>query len=257
MTKKKNIQKIGLYQLVFEITRMCNMNCAHCLRGEAEKLRMRKAYIDRTLKSVSCIHNLVITGGEPTLAVDLIQYIYFKCLEYGIEVQNVWAATNGKIRSRKFLEVMTEFIEYSKEFDGEISGIALSTDQFHSTLPEENYWFYTDYQYYDDCKTVGVLKNTIPEGRAKENILPTNNYSRILKDEIPQVYIANDGALVVDEGVIYVNAKGDILFNCDYSFETQEECKRGNIMDGENALLDCILKHAEFENEEDAVVCAV
>ena len=241
---------------MFEITRMCNMSCAHCLRGTAEKLRMQKVYIDRTLKNVSCIHNLVITGGEPTLAIDLIQYIYFKCVEYGVEVNNVWVTTNGKIRSRKFLDVMTEFIEYSKEFDGEISGVSLSTDQFHSIIPEENYWFYTSYQYYDDCKTVGKLKSTIPEGRAKENALYTNNYFRTLKDETLYAHINRDGELFLDEGVIYLNAKGDFLFNCDYSFETQELRKKGNIMDSENALRDCILKYAKFENEEDSV-CAV
>lgn len=247
----KTIDKIHYYNVTFEVCRMCNMQSAHCLRGDAENIKIKKAYIDRFLQTAASINCLTITGGEPTLAVDMIQYIYDKCIEYGVEVYNVWCTTNGKIKSRKFLNVMTRFIEYTQEFDGELSGVSLSTDQFHDALPEENYWFYTDYEYYEDSKTRGKLNFTIPEGRAYDNNLVTNNWNGHQREDDKFVgYLNNSGELRLEEGLVYINAKGDILFCCDLSFYTQEYARHGNIMEGKEALFKLILENIDLEECE-------
>ena len=36
-----------VYSLILEVTRRCNMCCAHCLRGEAENIDMQKETIDK------------------------------------------------------------------------------------------------------------------------------------------------------------------------------------------------------------------
>lgn len=256
---KKDIKrKIGMDQLVIELTRWCNMTCAHCLRGEREKLRIAKKYIDRMLDSISYVHVLTLTGGEPTLALDLIEYLLIQCKIKNIEVHNVWCTTNGKIKSNKFLNLMTEFIEYSEEFDGEISGVSLSTDQFHDNLPEENYWFYRDYEYFEDSKDRGVLKTTISEGRAMLNGLSTNRGA--VREE--KIYLMEDKETYnINEGTIYLNAKGDIIFGCDYSFESQDFEARFNIMDSGDfidKLLKCEnveIEHSYDYSEEEALAC--
>lgn len=51
MEKKKLI----LNELAIEVTRKCNMKCAHCLRGEAQKRNIHKAYITKALQDISSI----------------------------------------------------------------------------------------------------------------------------------------------------------------------------------------------------------
>ncbi len=35
-----------VYSLILEVTRRCNMCCAHCLRGDAEDIDMEKETVD-------------------------------------------------------------------------------------------------------------------------------------------------------------------------------------------------------------------
>ena len=60
-------KKLQLNEFAIEITRKCNMKCAHCLRGEAQKRNIHKKYITKVLEDISSIGSLTITGGEPTL----------------------------------------------------------------------------------------------------------------------------------------------------------------------------------------------
>ena len=40
-------KKLRLNEFAIEITRKCNMKCAHCLRGEAQKRDIHKKYITK------------------------------------------------------------------------------------------------------------------------------------------------------------------------------------------------------------------
>lgn len=42
-------KKLQLNEFAIEITRKCNMKCAHCLRGEAQKRNIHKKYITKVL----------------------------------------------------------------------------------------------------------------------------------------------------------------------------------------------------------------
>lgn len=224
--------KLHLGNVVFEITRWCNMQCEHCLRGEREHRKLKKEYIDRFLNGIESINLLTITGGEPTLAIDVIEYIFQTCISQGIEVYNVWVTTNGKIKSQKFLDIMTRFIEYTKEFDGEISGVSISTDQFHDDLPEENYWFYRDYQYFEESKDIHFVKYVIPEGRALDMGVYTNGMREPREETLDfEFYNTKYPELYITDGTLYLNAKGDIVFGCDFSFEHQDQLAHFNIKD--------------------------
>lgn len=64
--------------VVIEITRRCNMCCAHCLRGDAENVDIQEKYIDAFLDSFSnggYIGTIIFTGGEISLNIPAIRYI--------------------------------------------------------------------------------------------------------------------------------------------------------------------------------------
>ena len=65
-----------VYSLILEVTRRCNMCCAHCLRGEAENIDMQKETIDKVLDLVDKIEHVTFSGGEPSLNLPLIQYFF-------------------------------------------------------------------------------------------------------------------------------------------------------------------------------------
>lgn len=43
-------KKLQLNEFAIEITRKCNMKCAHCLRGEAQKRNIHKKYITKSIR---------------------------------------------------------------------------------------------------------------------------------------------------------------------------------------------------------------
>ena len=57
------MEKIVFNQLTVEITRKCNMACAHCLRGDAENVDLTNMDIDGVLDQAEAIGRLIITGG--------------------------------------------------------------------------------------------------------------------------------------------------------------------------------------------------
>ena len=60
-----------------EVTRRCNMCCAHCLRGDAESIDIQEKYIDAFLDSFekgAYISSLTFTGGEISLNIPAIRY---------------------------------------------------------------------------------------------------------------------------------------------------------------------------------------
>ena len=56
--------KLNIYNLVLEVTRRCNMCCAHCLRGEAQNMDMQKETIDKLLDQTDSISMVTFSGGE-------------------------------------------------------------------------------------------------------------------------------------------------------------------------------------------------
>ena len=50
-------EKIAIDHLLVEITRKCQLRCAHCLRGDAQNINMSPKIIDKLLESV-CDRNI-------------------------------------------------------------------------------------------------------------------------------------------------------------------------------------------------------
>ena len=62
--------------VVIEITRRCNMCCAHCLRGDAENVDINSKYVDaffNSFKDGAFISNITFTGGEISLNIPAIR----------------------------------------------------------------------------------------------------------------------------------------------------------------------------------------
>lgn len=103
--------KISYYNLILEITRRCNMNCAHCMRGEAQNIDIPFEVIDKALENVSHIGNLTLTGGEISLNPPAISYVAQQIIKRGINVDNIYMVTNGKLVTADFFDGMHRAVQ--------------------------------------------------------------------------------------------------------------------------------------------------
>lgn len=128
------MRELYIKNLCIEITRRCNMRCAHCMRGDAESVDISLKHISNLLRHVRHIHHFNITGGEPSLNVRAIHHILGRVRAYGITVNDFYIVTNGAATSRsgEFIAACAALYEYQEEKEQD-SGhmLEMSDDRFH------------------------------------------------------------------------------------------------------------------------------
>ena len=136
--------KVIFKSFCFEITRKCNMKCLHCMRGEAQDLTISKQVIDECLDNIAGIYNFILTGGEPFLEPDMIEYLFDGIIRREITVYGFSCMTNGSIRNEKIAAAWnrladyiaarykpTEDAEADRKYLRAIGQITVSYDKYH------------------------------------------------------------------------------------------------------------------------------
>ena len=221
-----------------EVTRRCNMCCAHCLRGDAESIDIQEKYIDAFLDSFETgayISSLTFTGGEISLNIPAIRYTLKAVKERGIAIGSFYMVTNGKAVDKMADLAMAslEWWNYCDDKDDYSCGLCISSDDFHEEISSESASILSGLKYNHDDKVTDFHKNyLLNEGRAK-NL----NTDWALKKEprAPELmvdYTGNDKiGININEGELYLNAVGNVVVGCDWSYESQRKYRIGNVMD--------------------------
>lgn len=252
--------KYNFENLIFEITRKCNMKCAHCLRGNAQNKNMSKETMLQSLRGISYISTVTFGGGEPTLNLDMIWYFIECCRMLDIEVGNFYIVTNGKSYHRELEDVCDALYNFCT--DNEISGLTVSDDEFHRewqpnrSLFEKtrDRYYYGEDIYYSEIQKYGELEEIakpyarftdkthkdgqfyglINMGRASENGI----WDRELSVYYPDVEVSSsDSEECYVDGEVYITFNGDYIATCDSSYERMNEFKFGNVFNKEEAFL--------------------
>jgi hypothetical protein len=225
--------------LVIELTRRCNMNCAHCLRGCAQSIDISKKTINKVLKQYTNISTLTLTGGEPSLVPELIKYTVDRIIELGIDLGCLYIVTNGKVYSQKMVNAMRKAYAYSYEPD--LCGLCVSVDDYHDGTHANNRYRYMDEPFFHtDKEQKDLSRYLINEGNAYDNGIGRRNL--IVDTELKDEYVTIDeDCLNIDDYLVYVNALGDVLLNCDVSYQHQSDYMLGNVND--SSLVDILLAH--------------
>ena len=218
-----------------EVTRRCNMCCAHCLRGDAESIDIQEKYIDAFLDSFekgAYISSLTFTGGEISLNIPAIRYTLKAVKERGIAVGSFYMVTNGKAVDKMADLAMAslEWWAYCDEKDDDMCSLCISSDNFHEVIPYESKSILSGLKYNRNDKVTDFhLAYLLNEGRAK------NLDSNIYKKREPHVdkleYEFNKtGDIDFYSGELYLNAIGDVVSGCDWSYKSQKKYRFGNVM---------------------------
>lgn len=244
------MKKDQIYNLIIETTRKCNACCAHCLRGNGQGIDMNFVYVEKLLENIGSISTITFSGGEPTLNVEILKQTLDYVKEHDIYVGSIYVVTNALKYSSKLVKYMREWLEYCMQCNGyntsqtlwerdyrfnelyicrELEnymsefffGLAVSIDDYH---PEPNAYAlkrYKNLPFYDDSKEVDWEKlrgGLLNEGRAAEYGIGERTHSKWSYDFD---YDEFEGEINFDS--IYLNSLGNVIPNCDFSYETQDE----------------------------------
>lgn len=222
---------LDVSSLMIEVTRRCNLDCDHCLRGDAENADMNARTLDTFLRHVKRISTVTFSGGEPSLNIPLIREFYRLCDKYDIPVYSFFVATNGMANQEELTLLLLD--RYAKLPDAECRancGVALSVDLFHegaawrcteAKVPSRlvtGLAFYTDQKSHEDQSDLGWI---LPRGRAYENGLA----ERTAKDAPDTRFVlerCDDG---VQAETLYLSANGRLYPDCDLSYEDMDAAR--------------------------------
>lgn len=216
-------KKFSISNLVIETTRRCNARCAHCLRGDAEDIDLNLEYAEKLLSQVSYISTLTMSGGEPSLVPSILKGILKLCKKHKVGVGSFYMATNALHVSDQFIKTMMDWYLYC--LDNEMSAVDISNDVFHPTPNPRNVQKLKILSFVHnkfekdgyDYKKNTHLSSLINEGRGGDF------YGRPVIPEIPVVEDEDFGYGITIEGTLYLNVHGDIVCDCDWSYESQED----------------------------------
>lgn len=205
------MERIEIYNLSIEVTRLCNMQCEHCLRGDAEDMSMSIDYVDSLFQKIRYVSSLTLTGGEPSLCPAKIMEILESAKKYGVEISNFYIATNGREVSDAFLNVVIQLYTYCS--DNEISSLELSNDEYHGKVPEKNLRRLRAFRFF---RNKYDPKHRWPA--------PINEGRGVLwgTDRFPTNYVEVED-MRVGGGEIYLNCEGNLIAGCDWSYDSQRE----------------------------------
>lgn len=216
--------KYSYTDIVIEVTRRCNMCCAHCMRGDAENIDIPLEYIDKFFEHVESVGCITFTGGEPTLNLDAIEHTLQVVKDRNIDVGCFYLVTNGKKVTDRFLHLMIDWTVYCLscnryEMSDGMGGIALSQDMYHAEIDPINILRLQTLAFFrpDDKRMDYSTRRPIKLGRARN---------------LDSVEVARHGLSVEEgmiEGDVALTVTGDILPECDYEFSETENLSIANV----------------------------
>jgi len=213
----KEMDKVNIDSLVIEVTRKCQLQCSHCLRGDAEAIDIKPEYIDLLLSKVGYISSVTFTGGEPSLNVGAIDYFIQQVEHHQVTVGNFYIATNAVTVSDEFLLAIMRLWLLCDE--NEISQVAISNDGYHADEIEDSTQSkkLECFKFTSNKYNAGEWYDGISEGRNEGSGRDPKDHGFEIEDD------------EVREGEVYLNCKGEIISGCDWSYESQPKHKVCNV----------------------------
>lgn len=226
--------------MAFQVTRRCNQVCNHCCKGKMQTIDMTKEIIDELFDSdqfrITEMTHLVITGGEPTLVPDIVEYLIDKIIKNEVIISKyVNIFTNGLIYSDKIIHSVNRLISYLKSREKCVNtkvNFKISNDQFHRDISKEVLDKYKNVEFIEEewLKPYVLEKSDIQnDGNAKIN----NLGGKLDTSFIPSVnYISKEQNNIKVKNGICISANSNVCnekCGC-ATFENEDEFAYGNVL---------------------------
>lgn len=230
------MKNLILEELYIEITRNCNQNCQHCMRGTKQNINISNTVLEHIFMNpefhIVKIDKLVLTGGEPFLNPEAIIQILNLLDQQKIKINILQIVTNGSIYIHSLIKKL-EYFQKKKHLHSPYI-IFPSFDQFHQKIPIEIYELFRSSSIFYEGNPTRILNETqiLKEGNAEHhNIgndwqLPCNEY--YLEEKNNDYYLKNKN--INFTAALYISVNGNIVDQTSYSFQHIDEYKLANII---------------------------
>lgn len=206
------MKKLNIQDLIIEITRKCNIQCEHCLRGCMENIDIQSTYINDILKQCEYISNVTFTGGEPSLNANAIEMFLRLCQKRNINIGSFYIATNGIDIKENFILACLKMYIYCEEKD--ICNVQVSNDHYHAEQNDYNAELLEGLSFFNrKYQKEGETYTGINEGNYKEYY----GYGRENEKCLFEIEENN-----ISENELYLNCEGNLIAGCDWSYQSQK-----------------------------------
>lgn len=235
--------KIIYNSIQFELTRRCNQECKHCLRGKSQDVDISKEVIDAFFDNndIYEITNLFFSGGEPTLNGEMLEYIVDKIIEKNIIVLHFVLSINGLSYSEDLVNGLKKLNDYCRKISpykrkySRYGTLFISQSQYHKPACESVMKKLDDLPFF--IRPVGIdyieSDNLLPYGNAYENHLTKNKpdikYVTNYEETVKEKEYEGEKYLVID--CCYISSNGNVLKDGCISYEMMDEYMIGNVLD--------------------------
>jgi len=205
------MSKLAFDSLVVEVTRRCNIDCEHCLRGDPEAVNLQYHHLRATLSQCEYISTVTFTGGEPTLNLEPIQWFLNYTKEHQIGFGSFYIATNGVKISEEFIILCCKLYAAADEKD--MCRVDLSDSQFHQAETDADT---------ELLEALSFFGRKYGENRYRyESWLNQGRYAEYSDDgrEMTREDLEIEYGRI--QGTLYLNCEGNIIAGCDWSYESQ------------------------------------
>lgn len=253
--------------ILLEITRNCTLYCEHCCRGDKEIINVSSLTIDNIFKDIEYVDEIFLTGGEPLLAINELEYLANLIISGKIKVRTLSFITNATAlcsRTLRILKSLREVVDLD---------IRLSSDIFHELelerlgfldkrnenvkILKELFSIKTHTSMELDkggFKNRGLLyagraKNITAERLDEINAMIPFNYiiSKWFSGVVHKVKIEDDTIY----GSIYIDVNGFLVRSDREEFECEDEDEiEANININELPLRDAVIKFIEYKDRK-------
>jgi organic radical activating enzyme len=211
--------------LAIEVTRRCNIQCKHCIRGYAQNVDIPLKYIDMILDRTESIGHFCPTGGEPSLNIPAIQYFIDGCKERNISLGRFYISTNGINIKQDFIDVCLDLY-------------AMSTNKYHCCVQISNDKYHLERKKYDDSllSCLPFYSKRFIDGSDMKGTIVYEGLAAKNNIKIAKRYFRSKA------GILYLTAEGVIIDSDCCSYEHQDNHKLCNVRD--------LVKFRDFLNQK-------
>lgn len=249
---------IIIKNVALEVTRRCNLECRHCMRGDSQNIDMDYKYIDYVLRNNHLIMVLFFSGGEPLLNSKAIIYTINKIIDENLEVLAIGFNTNGTIYDEELIDALLRYTQYAlknfsefyqEKFHNTPVGITFSDDQYHQNNDDviEKYLKTKDKIKYTKTGKLDVLDDDLLlSGRGKDMFF--GRYFEFKNKPLDIMKLDDDSYILNND--FYITANGDITTQGDGSYSDMDIDNFGRL--NSNSFYNFVKE--KYENRDDKLL---
>ena len=226
--------------LQIEPTRRCNGICAHCCRGDEQKIDLTEEIIDIFFSKnpIYSISRLMFSGGDPPLNGHMVDYTIDRIIEYKIPVDMFMLSINGLNYSSDLVIGLTKLRDYILSISERkvyVPGLLfISQSQYHKEADPKVIEKLSNLSFFSKPhKDIIRPEDLLPYGRAYENglskqsqdLTELTNYQKNFK---VKNYKGKDYLIIEYQ---YLSANGNVVNDGCQSYDLMDKYALGNVKD--------------------------